>query len=53
MSKTQTQFSDPDGGFDLSGTSLAGYQLPFLMFTYAALKAAFPIIRKDYYALKF
>jgi len=42
MSKTQTQFSDPDGGFDLSYASLAGCQLPFLMFTQAALEAAFP-----------
>ena len=42
MSISQTQFSDPDGAFDLSYTSLAGCKLPFLMFTQEALIAAFP-----------
>jgi len=53
MRKTSIHFGHPDGGFDLGYTSLGGCQLPFLMFTQAAFKAAFPIIGKKCYALKF
>jgi len=42
MNKIHNQFSEPNSTFDLSYASLAGCKLPFVMFTQAALEAAFP-----------